>query len=111
MAAGLLRRSYECVYYHGHLIVTFMFTPDSAPPNLRYLLCVGDAQSANRSAQRFEGDRAVRLQHNDNVRGQCAHLQAAPDGTNEHVFRGHFCERVRVRHDDPTASVWTEGRH
>ena len=33
----------------------------SGAPHFRHLLCVGDAQSANRGSERFEGDRYLRL--------------------------------------------------
>ena len=71
---------------------------------------MGDAQSTNRSVERFEGDRYLRLQHSHNVGRQWPNLPASSDGANERVFRHHQYQRVCVRRNHSTARVRTEGR-
>ncbi len=84
---------------------------DSGAPHFRHLLCVGDAQSANRSVERLEGDRHLRLQRNDHV-GRRNRLPSTPSvRPDEHVLRCHIRQRVRVCLNNPDARVWTEGMH
>ena len=83
--------------------------PHSAAAHFRQFLCVGNSQSANRGSERFEGNRHLRLQHNDHVRHQCPHLADAAATTDERYFWRHRYERYVVRHNDYAACIRTEG--
>ena len=70
---------------------------------------MGNSQSANRGSERFEGNRRLRLQHNDNVRHQCPHLADAAVTTDERLVRCHHYQCVGLRCDDTDTRVWTQG--
>ena len=86
-----------------------MFSPDSAAAHIRQFLCVGNSQSANRGSERFEGNRHLRLQHNDHVSDQCPHLADAAVTTDGRVVWRHIHQRTCVRRDDLATCVRTEG--